>query len=248
MKIIMMAAGKGTRLGSANNGKAKSLINFDNGKTLLDMQIDSMEKSGVIDEVIMILGFQNKKIQNKIKLLKKNKIKIKTVLNPFYETTNNLVSLWCAKSEMNDEFLITNGDNYFIPDVFKQMKKNTPKGYCLAISVKDKKDYGSDHMKIRLSNKKNVIYASKLIGKNRADAISTGLFMVSGKKHAEVFKKILDDLLMNKKNHNKFWLEGLNQLHKKGFVVKSLEFYGKKVWKEIDFPEDIEKAKALLRN
>ena len=243
-----MVAGKGTRLGSANMGNAKSLIKFENGKTLLDLQIDSMEKSGVIDEVIMILGFQNKKIQNKIKLLKNNKIKIKTVLNPFYETTNNLVSLWCARSEMNDEFLITNGDNYFIPDVFKQMKKNTSKGYCLAISIKDKKDYGSDHMKIHLSNKKNVINASKKIKKNKADAVSTGLFMVSGKKNTEIFKKILDDLVMNKKNHNKFWLEALNQLHKNGFLVKSLEFYGKNVWKEIDFPEDIEIAKALSRN
>lgn len=244
----MIAAGKGTRLASANNGKAKSLITFDNGKTLLNIQVDSMEKSGVIDEVIMILGFQKEKIQNEIKLLKNNKIKIKTVLNPFYETTDNLVSLWCARSEMNDGFLITNGDNYFIPDVFKQMKKNTSKGFCLAISVKDKQDYGRDHMKIHLSNKKNIINASKKIGKNKADAVSTGLFMVSGKKNAEVFKKILDDLLMNKKNHNKFWLEALNQLHKKGFLVKSLEFYGKNVWKEIDFPEDIEIAKALLRN
>lgn len=240
-----MAAGKGVRLSSINNSKAKSLITFDNGKTLLEMQIDSMIKSGVIDEIIMILGYQNQKIQEKIKLFK-NKIKIKSVLNPFFESTNNLVSLWCAKSEMNSNFLITNGDNYFIPEVFKNIKNNSSNGYCLAITIKDKKDYGIDHMKVLLSNKKNVIYASKSIKKNKIDAISTGLFKVSGKKYSAIFKTVLDELVMKKKNHNKFWLEGINLLHKKGFTVKSLEVYGEKVWKEIDYPEDIEKTKALF--
>ena len=241
-----MAAGMGLRLDSISNGKAKSLIKFDNGKTLLDLQIDSMKKSGVIDEIIMILGYQNKKILKKIKTYKKNKMKIRTFLNPFYEKTNNLVSLWFAKSEMQNKFLITNGDNYFTPDVYKKIVKSTTEGYCLAVTVKDNKNYGEDYMKICLSDKKNVIYASKSIENSKVDAISTGLFMISGKKYAYTFRKILDELVMERKNHKKFWLEGINQLHKKGFLVKSLEVYGKKVWREIDFPEDVRSVNSLI--
>ena len=148
---------------------------------------------------------------------------------------------------MENNFLITNGDNYFKPEVFKQMVKSITNGYCLAITVKDKKNYGEDYMKIRLSGKKNVTYASKSIENSKANAISTGLFLVSGKKNAVIFKQILDDLVIDTKNHNKFWLEGINRLHKKGFLVKTLEVYGKNVWREIDYPEDIESLKTLIQ-
>lgn len=101
-------------------------------------------------------------------------------------------------------------------------------------------------MKIRLSDKKNVIYASKSIENSKVDAISTCLFMISGKKYTRIFRKILDKLVTERKNNNKFGLEGINQLHKKGFLVKSLEFYGKKVWREIDFPENVRSVNSLI--
>lgn len=39
---------------------------------------------------------------------------IKIVFNPFYEITDNLISLWMAKSYFVDDFLILNGDTVFI--------------------------------------------------------------------------------------------------------------------------------------
>jgi len=53
MKIIMLAAGKGSRLMPLTANTPKMLVDLGSGKTLIETQLENIEKSGVIEEVIV---------------------------------------------------------------------------------------------------------------------------------------------------------------------------------------------------
>ena len=121
MKIIILAAGTGERLLPLTKKIPKALIQIKKNKTLLEIQIENIKKSDSINEIVIVVGHFAEKIEEKIAKIKVPNIKVKIIFNPFYKISNNLVSLWMAKEEMNDEFLITNGDNIFSSQIFSDL-------------------------------------------------------------------------------------------------------------------------------
>lgn len=241
MKIIILAAGKGTRLMPLTRNTPKSLLHLHNGRSMLETQIERIAESGVIDEVIIIIGYLGEQIEAKLKNYE-CRLKIKTIYNPFYETSNNLHTLWLSKPEMNDDFIITNGDNIFEMDVYRDLVKKTSDGIVLTINKKE--SYDDDDMRVIIKNN-CVERVSKLIDNKRADAESVGLVKVSGKNNINSFKDTMEELVRNKDYFDKFWLEIFNALSSQGFPVKLFEIDGEKKWQEIDIHLDLEKAKEL---
>ena len=114
MRIIVLAAGKGERLMPLTRNTPKPLLNITDEKTLLELQLESMKKSGVIDEVILVVGYLANQIEAKIGLYRRLGMNIETVYNPFYDVSNNLISLWFAKYYM-DKFWL---------EVFNKLSEN----------------------------------------------------------------------------------------------------------------------------
>lgn len=242
MKIIILAAGKGERLMPLTRNTPKSLLYLQNGRSVLETQLEKIEESGVMDKVIIIIGYLGEQIEAKLKNYGSG-MKIKTIYNPFYEISNNLHSLWLSKFEMNDDFIITNGDNILEMDVYRDLVRKTPDGIVLTINKKE--GYDDDDMKVVIKNN-CVERVSKLIDNKKADAESVGLVKVSGEKSINLFKDTMEELVRNKNYFDKFWLEVFNALSNKGFMVKTFEIDGEKKWQEIDFHLDLEKARDLL--
>jgi len=243
MKMIILSAGKGSRMMPLTQNLPKPLLYFKNGKTVLETQLDRIKQSGVIDEVVIVIGFCGEQIEAKLKTYDKGNLKIKTIYNPFYDVSNNLCSLWLARHEMNEDFIITNGDNILDASVYEDIAQNAPKGIVLTINKKDK--YTDDDMKVLLEDGV-VSKVSKLINGNEASAESVGLVKVSGKNSIEVFKNTMDELVRDQSYVDKFWLEIFNRLSQKCIPVTSFEIDGTNKWQEIDFHPDLEMAKKLL--
>lgn len=243
MKIIILAAGKGERLMPLTRNTPKPLLDMGNGHTLLEEQIHRIQESEVIDEIVLVIGYLAEQIEAKIKTYLQDSIKITTIYNPFYEISNNLMSLWLAKHEMNGDFLVTNGDNLFTFDVFKGLVNENQNGIFLSISVKD--EYDVDDMKVTLNNNM-VANVNKLIPPEECDGESPGLVLIQGEKFINIFKENLEIIARNKENINKFWLEVFNYMHAKGVAITPWEFDGNAKWQEVDFHIDLKKAKELL--
>lgn len=241
MKIIILAAGKGERLFPLTKNTPKPLIDLGNGETLLERQLQYISKSNVIDEVIIVIGYLHEQIESKLKSYK-TELKIKTVYNPFYEISNNLITLWLSKYAMNEDFLIANGDNIIASDVIRDLVNKTNEGIYVTICYRDK--YSEEDMKVNLDPNKKILRVSKEI--KNGDAESVGLVKVSGEKFRKIYQDVLEELARNKDYLNKFWLETFNILANKGVEVNSFEI-DKDKWREVDFHFDLHDIIELIK-
>jgi len=243
VKLIILSAGRGERLYPLTNDIPKPLLDIGNGKTLLEEQIERFHNTGVIHEIIIVIGYHAEKIEQKILPYQNMGMKIKTIYNPFFDLTNNLVSLWLAKEEMTESFLITNGDNIFNEAIIENFVNTNKEGIILSMCRKS--EYDEDDMKVKLKNN-CVDHISKKIEKKIADGESPGLLLVEGLAQVKYFKERLDKIIREPIYLNSFWLELLNDIVIDGNIIKIWEFDGEKNWQEVDTYHDLELIKKFI--
>jgi len=86
MKAIIVAAGRGSRMGELTANKPKCFQEFA-GRRLIDWQLDSLSQAG-IDEITVATGYQAKLIEN---------LGLETRYNKNWNETNMVASLMCAR-------------------------------------------------------------------------------------------------------------------------------------------------------
>lgn len=99
MKVIILAAGSGTRLGKYTKDCPKGML-FIDGKTLIQRQLDLFRSKG-INDISIVRGFCSEKI---------NYNNVKYYDNEQYDTTNMVVSFLKATDEFNDDIIVSYAD------------------------------------------------------------------------------------------------------------------------------------------
>lgn len=242
MKLFILAAGKGERLYPLTKNSPKSLLDLGDGTTILEKQINNAINCEKIDEVVIITGYKTEQIEAKVKDLKKD-IKITIVYNPYYDISNNLMSLWCVHTLMtDDDFIVTNGDNIYKDYVFDKILTSDDK---IQLTVDIKETYDEDDMKVIFKKNHSVARVSKEIGMAEAQAESVGLVFVQGSRQRDIFAKKLIELSKEKAYRQKFWLEIFNSLVQDGVLIESVEI-DKEDWREMDYHPDIDSIRKEL--
>jgi len=244
MKLILLAAGKGERLLPFTRNTPKCLLDMGNGNTLLDEQAGRIAKSGVVDEVVLVIGYLAGQIEAKVAGMAGAGPAVRTRFNPFYDMSNNLVTLWLAKGEMDDDFIVCNGDNLFSSDVYARLARDNGDG--IFVTVRRKKSYDEDDMKVTIRDGR-VVRVNKEIPCDDADAESVGLVLVKGREAREVFRRHLGALVHDQACIGKFWLEVFGKMSDAGIAVNFWEMPPGGTWQEIDFHMDLKKVKEILR-
>jgi len=244
VKLIILAAGKGERLYPLTRNTPKPLLDMGNGKTLLEEQIQRIRQSKVVREIILVTGYLADQIEAKMQYYVKMNIPIRTVFNPFYDMSNNLISLWLARYEMQDDFLIANGDCIFSADIFSGIVKNKKQGIILSTNCK--KTYDNDDMKVCLEGS-SIARVSKEITVRKAAAESPGLALVRGAKYRKVFVDNLEALVRDRATLNQYWLEVFNTMVSRGITVRAWPFGRSARWQEVDFHLDVQSVKDILK-
>lgn len=121
MQALMLAAGKGSRLGKYTKDNTKCMLEV-NGKTLLERTIDSLLEAN-IDKFIIVLGYKKENVINFIKEKELDKkINITYVYNDIYDTTNNIYSLYLAKEYLkNDNTILLESDIIYDKSIIKKL-------------------------------------------------------------------------------------------------------------------------------
>ena len=96
MKVIILAAGEGTRLRPLTLNNPKCLVELF-GKSILQWQIDIFNDFQ-IKNIIIVKGYLEKKI---------NLPNITYYINEKFSTTNMIETLFSARNEMNESIIIS---------------------------------------------------------------------------------------------------------------------------------------------
>ena len=102
-RAIIMAAGKGTRLRPVTLHTPKPLVKV-NGKRMIDSVIEALHKNG-ISEIYIVVGY----LKDQFEILPKEYENVKLIENPFYDTCNNISSLYVARDYIENA-IILDGD------------------------------------------------------------------------------------------------------------------------------------------
>ena len=85
---IILAAGRGERLRPVTDDIPKPLIKV-NGVVIIDTILNALEKNGITD-IYVVIGYHKEKFEAWASLHSN----IKLITNPYFETTNNISSLY----------------------------------------------------------------------------------------------------------------------------------------------------------
>ncbi len=118
MKVIILAAGQGTRLRPLTDNCPKCMVKV-NGKSIIERQLETMYACGIKeDDITIITGYCNDVLKNYFK-----NTGIHFIVNEKYETTNMVCSLMCARKIMQaeEDILISYGDIIYNTDILNKV-------------------------------------------------------------------------------------------------------------------------------
>ena len=244
MKVIILAAGMGSRLGPLTNDKPKCMIKLL-GQTLIERQIKIFH-SYCINDITIVTGYKSKVVDIP---------DVNYVNNVNYETTNMNESLFRALKPSNSSVLVTYGDIVFEPKIVQQMLEIT-NDIRLAVRINWKEHYQNRTMHPLSEAENGLIENGRILetGKNISKSLENqqiGEFLGIMLLPPDQIQILLERYLDLKKNHvgafhsssslsNAYLTDMLQEMIDCGATVKPVFIEGK--WFEIDTPEDLKNA------
>ena len=238
-KAVILSAGQGRRLLPLTKSSPKCLLSIS-GKTIIEWQIDALLTAG-IEEITVVTGFKTNLVEKLLQQRYPNHKQIRTLFNPFFEVADNLASCWIARSVMDCDFLLLNGDTIFDVSLLAQVLESEPAPITLSIDYK--KTYDADDMKVQLDNKGLVKHVNKTLPENQINAESIGLIYFRSNGSA-LFRDAVEEALRYPAELKSWYLTIIDTLASKNLVnVCSISGHR---WCEIDYSSDLAKAKELF--
>jgi choline kinase len=236
MKAIILSAGQGSRLGHLVDDRPKCLIDF-NGRSLLARQLDALEANG-IQEAVVVTGFHDELVNQAIERHSGGP-RVRTVYNPFYKVADNTGSLFMAREELAGDCLVWNGDTLVSRELMRRVLANPQTGICVTIDRKD--SYDEDDMKVVEDGGRLKAIGKRLpLAQVNAESIGLLAFRSGG---AEQFREAIERAIRTPEGTTIWYLRVIHQIAQAADVW-TFDINGEE-WGEVDFPADVEAARAL---
>ncbi len=236
-KAIILSAGQGSRLGHLVDDRPKCLIDFG-GRSLLGRQLDTLAGNGV-GEAGVVTGVHDDLI-NEALSRRSGGPDVRTIYNPFYKVADNLGSLFMAREELSGDCLVWNGDTLVSDTLMARVVGNDRAGICVTIDRKD--SYDEDDMKVVVDPDGRL----RAIGKRISQGVngeSIGLLAFRSGR-AGRFREAIERDIRPPEGTTIWYLRVIHHLAERSDVW-TFDINGEE-WGEVDFPEDVERAQALV--
>lgn len=229
-RAIILAAGKGTRLGGQFGDIPKCLLRLG-GVTLLERQLTSLSMVGV-RAITVVAGFQASQVAAVCAGM------AEVIENERFAQTNSLYSLWLARPLLEEGFVVLNGDVLFHPQLLCDLLSSRHED-ALLVAFRDGQTapFGDEEMKVKVRGGR-VMDIAKTLAASETDGENVGVarFSAAG---ARLLVGVMDDLVA--RGCLREWaprafqefaaLRPLHAIGTRGFP-----------WIEIDFPDDYRRA------
>lgn len=233
MKAIILSAGQGRRLLPLTERIPKCILPV-RGRPLIGWQIDTLARCG-IEDITVVVGFGAGELETRLAELY-GPHRIRTLYNPFFAATDNLVSCWVARVEMQEDFLLLNGDTLFEAAVLERLLAAPQRPVTLAVDCKD--HYDDDDMKV-VRDGDRLVHVGKQLPLDRVDAESIGMMTFRG-EGPRLFRASIERALRDPRALKRWYLSLIDELADRGVVwTQPIQGLG---WTEVDCPADLERA------
>lgn len=227
MKVLILAAGRGTRISRYLSGRPKCTVDIGEGQCLIQYTVDLLRKKGV-EDIGIVLGYQAQTIRN---VLAGKEVKF--YFNPFYDVTNSIASAWFAKEFLaGDDLLIMNGDVYLEETLLEQIlaEKKSPVMFADG-SRKETADY-------KFFYEDGIL---KKYGKELEGGDITGEYIGIGRFEQSFLPEFTGrmEAMIDRQEHSVWWENVVYSLSERRPVY--VEDVAGRFWAEVDYIEDYER-------
>lgn len=238
MKAIVLSAGQGRRLLPLTTEEPKCLLPVDGNRPVLELQLHELARCGMCNATVMV-GFGADKVEHFLAAHPIAGIEVRTRYNPFFETTNNLVTCWLAIPEMTEDFVLLNGDTIFETGVLRRVLASREDPVTLTIDRKA--EYDEDDMKVTLNGGRRLKAVGKTLPTSTVNGESIGLMAFRGKGVAAL-RVALEAAIRDPAALHRWYLSVIDSMAGSG-LVHTVSIQGH-WWTEIDTPADLARARA----
>ena len=120
MKALILNSGMGTRMGEYTKEHPKCMTDLHDGETIISRQLKMLLNCGITD-VVITTGYFNDVLMDYCKSLDLP-LNYTFVLNPIYNETNYIYSIYCAKEFLeNEDIVLMHGDLVFEESVLRDV-------------------------------------------------------------------------------------------------------------------------------
>jgi len=234
MQALILAAGTGNRLAEAAGGKPKSYLPLA-GETLLTRNLRLLRAAGVT-ECVLVTGHQQERFAADFP-----DADIRQVFNPFFKTTNVLVSVWAGLPWLKEEFIYLHADTVFHEDILRRLAAAPSQPALLAA---DRKQCAEEEMKYKCDAAGRVFEINKTMPPEEAHGEFLGLARFSADALPIIRRGV--ERVLARGEFGSFYEAALQEMITAGEMSPAIVDTGDLPWREIDFPEDYTAAKAMF--
>ena len=223
MKVIILAAGIGSRLGKPH---PKTLTMLSNGRSILQNQIKALLRYVNIDDIYVVVGFKKELIMEAFP-------ELTYVYNDYFDTTNTSKSLLRGlKKTRQDDVIWINGDVVFDHAVIDRLIQEPHS--CMAVNTSS---VGEEEVKYNLDDKGFILEVSKAVAHPIGEAVGINKIKQS---EVDLFLEMLDRC-----NDQDYFEKGIELAIPQGLRMVPVDI-SDVICTEIDFEEDLRRVNEQL--
>ena len=236
MTYIVLAAGKGRNLQPLTLKYAKTSFKLDENTTVLQRMVRTIRKNDKNAEIVVVVGYKSEEVKKEL-----DSENVKFVMNPFYEVTNSISSLWFAREYLERENVtIVHGDVVFSDEIVKKyLVHPTEYPYVLV----DSSVYCPGAYNTVIKDDQVLVMSKKLENFTSKYCCMTKLDPVSSR----LLKEEIDSMI-NENMYDQYFEDSLVQMimfHDFQLFYKDI---GGQKWAEVDSVDDLLAAQEIHRS
>src|SRR5215213_2361279 len=236
MDGLILAAGRGSRLGDLTGGRPKSLVDLG-GLSPLELQINALARHGV-ERAVVVTGYRSDLVEEAARRYAGGRLEVEYAWNPFWPLTNVIGSAWIGLRRVRDDFVYVHADTVFAPAILTDLLADG--GSAMAVDFRAGEP---EQMKATVTDGL-VRKLSKALTAEETAGEFIGLAVFRAPVTAGIRAGV--DAVLQRESFNSFFEDAVNDaIAVVGAEIRAPPTNGRP-WTEIDFAEDLELARRLL--
>ena len=243
VQAVILAAGAASGLGGLTADRHQCLLDCG-GQTILQHHFENLIRCGIREQdIIVVAGKGLDKMRQAL-----NDRMAQIVYNPWFETTNMLVSLWLAKDKLDSDLIIVYGDIVFDGRILKDLMHQRGD----AVLAVERKRPDEEDEKICVKAGKMVLHpdydnlpgpAHKSIPVDDAFGEFIGLAKFTRRGLSRLLEEM--DVIVQAKAMNAYLFQAFENMVKAGFPISVVQTKGRP-WNDNDTLDDFKRTRKTV--